>query len=222
MGKERGVLTALGGLPLFAAQATKHIPNTVVRQKPIKTSRDELMQLLRRKSWQVEDLEKHPMVLGVPLGQDGGSQRGVSVDIGLKEHATVGLSEIVDASPDLKRALMQRALDDPEGSGPVDHNDLLRKKATVPMAVHTKEDLLSMPVASPVHPSALQSRLPDEKLDLLLDPFFRANPPSGELVDLVVEGVPGADKHVAARDEHRREQRAAIANEWNATGGRNR
>ena len=60
----------------------------------------------------------------------------------------------------------------------------------------------------------------DEKLRALTDPYFRANPPSSELVDLIVEAVPGADRSVAAKDDYKREQRAAMHSEQLATGGR--
>ena len=223
MPRRPGFVTGLGGMPVAAAaatRATRGAGRSVVRQPVPRTSRTELVGLLRRKGWQVDDLKKHPVCLGVPLGQDGGDQSGVSVDIGLKLFATVGLSELVDATPDLKHSLMQRALDDPEGSRVVPHRDLLRRPATVPMAVHLKEDIMSLPVATALNPAALQARVPDEKLELLSDPFFRANPPSSELVNLVVEGVPGADKHVAAKDEHRRERRAAFHNQMAASTGR--
>ena len=220
-------LTALGGMPVAAARATRGAG--VVRQPVPRTGRAELMSLLRRKAWQVDDLKRHPVCVGVPLGQNGGEQYGVSVDVGLKSFATVGVSEesvlqqlAATASPDLKRSLMHRALEDSKagssGGGAVPYRDLLRRPATVPMAVHVKEDLMSLPIASALNPAALQARVSDEKLDLLSDPFFRANPPSSELVDLVVEGVPGADKHAAAKDEYRREQRAAFHSEMAASG----
>lgn len=215
-------LTALGGMPVAAARATRGAG--VVRQPVPRTGRAELMSLLRRKAWQVDDLKRHPVCVGVPLGQNGGEQYGVSVDVGLKSFATVGVSELVDASPDLKRSLMHRALEDSKagssGGGAVPYRDLLRRPATVPMAVHVKEDIMSLPVATALNPAALQARVPDEKLELLSDPFFRANPPSSELVNLVVEGVPGADKHVAAKDEHRRERRAAFHSQMAASTGR--
>lgn len=220
MPRRPGFVTGLGGMPAAVTRAARGAGRSVVRQPVPRTSRTELVGLLRRKGWQVDDLKKHPVCLGVPLGQDGGNQSGVSVDIGLKAFATVGLSELVEATPELKHSLVQRALDDPKGSKVVPYGDLLRRPATVPMAVHVKEDLMSLPIATALHPAALQARVPDDKLDLLSDPFFRANPPSSELVNLVVEGVPGADKHVAAKDEHRRERRAAFHSEMAASRGR--
>ena len=56
------------------------------------------MQLLRRKAWQVSDLDRHPVCLGVPLGQDGGDAKAVSVDCGLKTMASVSLGDLVDSS----------------------------------------------------------------------------------------------------------------------------
>ena len=212
----------LGGLPARIANKSgrivdlKRVDRFVKRQqllgpKPPPTSRQELMALLKRKSWQVRDLERHPVVLGVPLGQDGGPSQGVSVDIGLKTMATVSLSDLVDASPQLKEKLFERALSSPkETTTPVPMDDLLRKPMAIPMSVAVPEDMMKQPVASALHPRALDRKIADEKLQVLTDPFFRANPPSSELVDLVVEHVPGADKHVAAKEELRREQRAAM------------
>ena len=69
---------------------------------------------------------------------------------------------------------------------------------------------MKQPIASTVHPRALEKRLPDQTLKVLSDQFFRATPPNSELIDLVVEAVPGADKSTAARDDFRREQRQAM------------
>ena len=55
------------------------------------------------------------------------------------------------------------------------------------MAVMSKEDMMRMPIASAVHPDALQRTMSDEKRILLKDPFFRHTPPNAELFDLVVE-----------------------------------
>ena len=105
------MVTALGGMPVAAARATRG--TGVVRQQVPRTSRTELVSLLRRKAWQVDDLKRHPVCLGVPLGQNGGEQYGVSVDIGLKSFATVGVSELVDASPGLADHPQLRAEIDP-------------------------------------------------------------------------------------------------------------
>ena len=191
-----------------------------MRQAVPRTSRDELVQLLRRKAWQMQDLNRHPVCLGVPLGQDGGETKGVSVDCGLKTMATVSLAELVDSAPDLKEAMMERGLATADSTEPVPYADLLRKAQPVPMVVAVKEDLMKQPVAHPTHPASLERCVPDEKLAMLAwDPFFRANPPSSELVDLVAEAVPGADKHVAAREDFRRETRAALHSERVASGG---
>ena len=211
---------ALGGLPLAAASATRaRVGRSVLRQAAPTTSRDALMDTLRRKAWQLQDLARHPVALGVPLGQDGGESKAVSVDIGIKTPASVSLPDLIDCSPDLKEALYERGLETPGGTEPLPYNDLLRKAKPVPMTVAVKEDMMKQPIAIPVHPAALQRSVPDEKMDLLMDPFFRNNPPASELVDLVVEAVPGADKHVAAREDFRREQRAALQAERMASSG---
>ena len=147
--------------------------------------------------------------------------KGVSVDCGLKTMATVSLADLVDSSPDLKEALMESGLET-EGDEPIPYADLLRRAQPVPMVVAVKEDLMKQPVAMPTHPGSLERSVPDDKLQMLHDPFFRANPPSSELVDLVVEAVPGADKHVAARDEFRRETRSLLQSERTASQGSGR
>ena len=129
-------LTALGGLPVRAAAATAgRAGRSMLRERVPRTSRDELMDLLKRKAWQMRDLEKHPVCLGVPLGQDGGPSQGVTVDLGLKTMATISLTDLVEASPKLKETLYERALSTPGDSAPVKMDDLLRKPSTVPMSV---------------------------------------------------------------------------------------
>ncbi len=167
-----------------------------------------MTELLRRKAWQLKDLERNPVCLGVPVGQDGGEQRGVSVDIGLKTHATISVSDLADASPSFQQQLYERAAAARGGTRRVPHADLLRRAQPVPMAVTVKEDMMQLPIASAVHPAALERSIPSEKLKLLNDKFFTEAPPPPGLTDLVVGGVPGADRHAAVRDEHRREVRA--------------
>ena len=83
---------------------------------------------------------------------------------------------------------------------------------------HTSPAHASPPPASPSpRPHATSST---GKLRILNDDFFRAAPPAAELVDLVVEAVPGADRHVAAREDFRREQRTALHTERVASGGK--
>lgn len=197
----------LGGLPKAAAVASRgggKRPNALSPRLP-RTSRDELLSLLKRKSWQVRDVDRHPLVLGVPLGQDGGTMQGVSVDIGLKNMAVVSMFELANASPEFKLAIVESALDPARGDQR--HEDLLRQAAPVPMAVMTKEDIMKLPVAAAVHPRALERTLSEDKRNLLKDPFFRNNPPCDELQDLVVEAVPGADANVEARENFKREER---------------
>lgn len=213
--------TALGGLPIAAAAATRgRVGRSTLQQATPRTSRDELEQLLRRKAWQLKDVNRNPVVLGVPIGQDGGETKGVSVDCGLKSMATVSLADLVDSSPDLKEALIERGLENPTDTEPLPHNDLLRQAKPVPMVVAVPEDLMRQPVANPVHPAALARDVPDEKLAMLADAFFRNIPPSAEVVNLVVEAVPHADKHVQAREDFRREQRALLQASGDRGGGR--
>lgn len=195
-------MTILGGLPATSAAMAK----AAGRQR---TSRAELLALLKRKSWQVNDLAAHPVCLGVPLGQDGGESQGVSVDIGLKNMATVSVADLADASPSFRQGLYECAT--AAGSGRVSPVQLLRQAEPVPMVVAVKEDMMHLPIANATSAASLARAIPSSKLDTLNDAFFRAAPPSAELSDLVLGGVPGADKHVAAREEYRREVRAGHA-----------
>ncbi len=200
---------ALGGLPRVAVGASRASATrpSISQLRAPRTSRGELLSLLKRKSWQVRDVDRHPLVLGVPLGQDGGPAQGVSVDIGLKNMAVVSLSELANSSPDFKLALVESTLDPARSDQR--NEELLRNAAPVPMAVMAKEDIMKLPVAAAVHPRALERTLSEDKRNLLKDPFFRNNPPCDELQDLVVEAVPGADANVEAREHFKREERNA-------------
>ena len=193
----------------------------------------ELLSLLKRKGWQVQDVDRNPVVLGVPLGQDGGSSQAVSIDIGLKNRAMVSVSELVNASPQLREVLTEQALADIErerGSGGeasgaesttssstlgTFDDKVLSGIDPVPMAVSVKEDIMHLPVASAVHPRALERSIPEEPLRMLnFDPFLRECKNSGkdkDLIDLIVEGVPGADPYVEAREAHARMIRTCSA-----------
>ena len=199
------VRTGLGGLPTSIGRAvarkTAHAPVQ-------RTSRTALLELLRRKGWQVEDIDRHPVLLGVPLGQDGGPSSGISVDIGLKNMTVASVADIADASSEFKEALVTRALDSPDDNR--EFQEILRGTGPIPMVLKVKEDMMKLPIATALHPSGLQRGISREKQQILRDPFFRAHPPSAELFDLIVEAVPGADATVEAREEHRREQRAAM------------
>ena len=58
----RRAASALGGLPLSLARG-----RVSRRTKTPSTSHDELLHQLRRKSWQLNDLERHPVCYGVPV-----------------------------------------------------------------------------------------------------------------------------------------------------------
>ena len=95
---------------------------------------------------------------------------------------------------------------------PVPHADLLRQRLSVPMSVAVTEDLMQQPVASAVHPASLKRAIASKTIDTLRDDFFRVErgAASADIVDLVVEAVPGADPSVAARQEHRRQKQQLI------------
>ena len=120
-------------------------------------------------------------------------------------------------SPIKRLALLEPLVDNVEDSFVISNHG---KLIEFDLLTVKKEDLMKQPVAAPTHPASLERSVPDEKLRMLNDSFFRANPPSSELVDLVVEAVPGADKYVEARDNYRREQRSALHSERNAMSGK--
>ena len=74
---------------------------------------------------------------------------------------------------------------------------------------------MELPVANAVHPGALARNMPEEPLRMLNhDPFLNECKISGQdndLIDLVVEGVPGVDTNIEARDKFRRKQRELLA-----------
>ena len=135
------------------------------------------------------------------MSAEAAFKASASIDIGLKTTVTISGAEFVDASLPMSQEIAES--DDPLAG-------LLRRGQPIPMVVPVKEDIVNLPVASAIHPSALARNLPTERLRHLYDPFFRANPQSSELVDLIAGAVPGADRYVAARDDFKREQRAAF------------
>jgi len=180
------------------------------------TDCDGFLSYLRSKGAWLGDVERHPVCLGVPLGVTGSSGRTVAVDLGLKSPAAMPLRELAACSPYVERALIKHAL----APGPAelpDFDALLRESPPVPVAVVCKEDMQSLPIASPVHPSALGRRISKEQLDAMLDPFFQAQRGDGahnrsyrdsdEFAALVVDAVPDADTKLTAMREWRKEQR---------------
>ena len=146
-------MSAVGGLPRLGRALRG--PRAVRRAAPT-TSRAAFLDLLKAKGVWLSDVQRHPMVVGVPVGRDGGSGQGIAVDVGLKNMATVSLHELSEASPQIKAALVDRAL----GSEPiVGDPELLRNPPAVPMAVLVTEDLQNLPVASPVRKCPLQTDL---------------------------------------------------------------
>ena len=76
------------------------------RQKPPPTtSRDAFLALLKRKGVWLEDVDNHPLVLGIPLGRSGGQEKAIAVDVGLKNMASISLRALARASPNVHRRL---------------------------------------------------------------------------------------------------------------------
>ena len=122
-----------------------------VRSTPVRTARAEFEQLLRRKSAWLQDLEKHPLCVGVPLGRNGGPDKSISVDLGLKNMAQISTRELAASSSQYKQALIDRIKGGPLEGQPED----LRRAEPIPMAVIVKEDVQRLPVATPARtPSA--------------------------------------------------------------------
>lgn len=117
-----------------------------VRSKPVLTGRAEFEQLLRRKSAWLQDVKKHPLVLGVPLGRNGGPDKAISVDLGMKNMAQISTRELANSSSEFKQALLDRAKGGPLEGQPED----LRRAEPIPMSVIVKEDVMRLPIAAPV------------------------------------------------------------------------
>jgi len=130
----------LGGL---VARRARFVPATT------RTTRGEFMDYLRKRSVWLEDVDAHPVVLGVPLGVTGSSGRTVAIDVGLKNPATISIRELVQVSPYFKQAAHEHALRPGRSElPPIDA--LIRSSPPIAMAVITKEDMQSLPIASPV------------------------------------------------------------------------
>jgi len=202
------VMRPLGGLPTLVRSSGRSVLRHRKAQ-PVGTSKEAFVDLLKRKGFWMRDLEDHPVCLGVPLGRDMGLGGAMQVDIGLKNPATVSLADLMDASPQLKHAMLERAAQGDIAKKRPDDPALMRDAAPVPMAVLVKEDLQRLPVASPVHPDALESKLSPQQLEVLSDPFFKVQEPANaDLIDFATEAVPGMDAHVASKRDYRRERRA--------------
>ncbi len=131
------------------------------RSKPVLTGRAEFEQLLRRKSAWLQDVKKHPLVLGVPLGRNGGPDKAISVDLGMKNMAQISTRELANSSSEFKQALLDRTKGGPLEGQPED----LRRAEPIPMSVLVKEDVMRLPIASPVralspHSSTRALRIP--------------------------------------------------------------
>jgi len=138
----------LGGLPGRGRAAA-------LRARP-RGSREEFIALLRRKRFWLEDVEQHPICLGVPLGRAPGTDNAVLVDVGLKNFATVSIRELAACSPQVNEALIDHALQ-PGPPGPSKDLRVLEHATPIPMAVVEKEDVKSLPIATPVRASPAAS-----------------------------------------------------------------
>ena len=147
---------ALGGLPRLARAGSRAVARPNATPMLPANSRARMNDLLRRKGFWLGDVDDHPMVLGVPVGRDG-PQGSVSVDLGMKKMAWASMSDIVDASPQMKQKLLDQAtplhtpLPSPAEALARDAA-ALREAPAVPMKVVVKEDLQLIPVANPVRP----------------------------------------------------------------------
>lgn len=161
------VVCRLGGLPALAGARRS------LAMAP-RTPRSEFLGYLKSKSAWLTDVDKHPVCLGVPIGVSGGgaNSKTVNVDVGLKFQAVISLRELASCSPHVKSALFEHALQ-PGAAGLPDVDAIICGAPPLPMAVIIKEDMQSLPIASPLHPDALLRSVPREDLDVLLDPFFQ-------------------------------------------------
>tara|TARA_B110001452_G_scaffold137417_1_gene114255 strand:+ start:121 stop:540 length:420 start_codon:yes stop_codon:yes gene_type:complete len=114
--------------------------------RPRPNDRAQFQSLLRRKGWLLQDVEKHPVCLGVPLGRNGGSESAISVDVGLKNMVQVSSRGLAGASAQYKRALLDRM----KGGAKEGEPETFGSADLVPMRVVVKEDIQRLPVATPV------------------------------------------------------------------------
>ena len=71
----------------------------VGRSLALRTARGEFNKLLRQKGMWLQDVERHPVCWGMPLGRNGGEGSAISVDVGLKNVVQVSRRELAGASP---------------------------------------------------------------------------------------------------------------------------
>eukprot|EP00966_Prymnesium_polylepis_P138879 3209380-Prymnesium_polylepis.1 len=99
---------ALGGLPRLARAGARAVVRPAPPPVAPATSRAMMNDLLRRKGFWLGDVDEHPLCVGVPIGRDG-PQGAVSVDVGLKNMASLSMSQLADVSPQIKQQLLERA-----------------------------------------------------------------------------------------------------------------
>ena len=168
---------------------------------PPATSRDAFLALLKRKGVWLEDVDDHPLVLGIPLGRSGGQEKAIAVDVGLKNMASISLRELARASPNVHRMLLDRAL---AGKGVDDLTEeedaaLIAAAGPVPMVIIEREDLQQLPIATAAHPDSLEPSVRTETLRTLHDPFFSN---LSDFAGVVLDAVPDADDHVEIRENY--------------------
>ena len=168
---------------------------------PPSTSRDAFLALLKRKGVWLEDVDDHPLVLGIPLGRSGGQEKAIAVDVGLKNMASISLRELARASPNVHRMLLDRAL---AGKGVDDLTEeedaaLIAAAGPVPMVIIEREDLQQLPIATAAHPDSLEPSVRTETLRTLHDPFFSN---LSDFAGVVLDAVPDADDHVEIRENY--------------------
>ena len=205
-----------------------------VRSAAAPTARAEFEQLLRSKSAWLQDVSKHPLCAGVPLGRQGGAEGSISVDLGLKNFSQISTRELAASSSEYRRQLIERT----KGGALEGQPEDLRRAETIPMAVIIKEDVQRLPIATParsalpyarrpptlsspsaanprplslvqMHKASLDRNIRQEDMQILQDPFFNAGPASPELAKLVIDAIPDSDPNQTAVKEYRRELRAA-------------
>ena len=132
----------LGGLPAKGARAAAKT----------RTSRVEFLDYLRKRSVWLEDVDKHPVCLGVPLGVTGSAGRTVAIDVGLKNPASISVRELVQVSPYVKGKVHEHALQPGKAELPP-MDAMLRSAPPIAMAVIIKEDMQSLPIVAPVRAS---------------------------------------------------------------------
>ena len=120
-----------------------------MRSAAAPTARAEFERLLRNKSAWLQDVSKHPLCAGVPLGRNGGPEQAISMDIGAKNLARVSTRELAASSSQYKQQLIRCTKGIVGTRTTTNQLENVWMAKPIPMAVIVKEDVQRLPVVMP-------------------------------------------------------------------------